>query len=565
MPTIFFLIFRRLRNPLILLVCVYAIAVLGLTLIPGVDDQGQPWRMGFFHAFYFVSFMGSTIGFGEIPYPFTDEQRLWVLFCIYTSVFVWLYSIGTVLSLVQNPAFRYAVTHTAFRRNVQRIVEPFYVVCGYGDTGRLLIHGLVRRGIRAVILDYNQDRINNLELTNLDIFVPGLQADVSDPENLITAGLKHIRCAGVVALTNDDRTNLKVAITSKLLNPDLPVICRSEIHDVGLNMESFGTDQIINPFELFADRLAMALHSPAGYIIHEWLTSSPDTPLSEPLFPPKGRWVLCGYGRFGKAMERYLSFEGVEATIIEADPALTQAPADSVLGRGTEAVTLRQAGIEQAVGIVAGTDDDANNLSIIMTARELNPALFTVGRQNKQENHPLFEAAELNMVLQRSDFIARTAITLITNPLLAEFFRTVDTEDEETNNVLASRISGVAGARVPVTWTIDVSKNAAPALAIRLFQKAVTRLGEITIDPSDRTHPLPCIALLLKRGPNCQLLPSPDTELALGDRVLFCGRQATYARMRSTVVNQNTLAYVVGQVEPRLGSRRPTPKPGAAR
>ncbi len=547
-PTVFFLILRRLRNPLIFLVCMYAIAVFGMTLIPGVDDQGQPWRMDFFHAFYFVSFMGSTIGFGEIPYPFTNEQRLWVLVCIYISVFAWLYAIGTALAMAQDPAFRYAVTQNSFARNVRRIVEPFFLVCGYGDTGHLLVQGLVERGLRAVVLDRNQDRINNLKLANLDIFVPGLLADSADPANLITAGLQHRRCIGVVALTDNDHVNLKIAITSKLLNPDLRVICRSEIHDFGINMESFGTDEIVNPFDLFADRLAMALHSPATYIIHHWLTSAPGSPLTEPLFPPRGQWVLCGYGRFGKAVQQYLSFEGVEATIIEADPAKTNAPADAILGRGTEAVTLRQAGIEQAVGVVAGTDDDANNLSVIMTAKELNPQLFTVARQNRQENQAIFEAADLNLVMERSDIIARSVITLITNPLLAEFLRAIDTEDDENAaNVLASRISGLVGQNVPLSWTVETTKAASPALAVQLFQGASVTVNQIMTDPSDRDQSLPCIPLLLKHSGENQLLPDRETTLAHGDRILFCGHRTAARRMTATVVNHNTLAYVTGR------------------
>ncbi len=556
MPTVFFLVLRRLRNPLIILVFVYAVAVLGLTLIPGVDDQGRPWRMDFFHAFYFVSFMGSTIGFGEIPYAFTDEQRFWVLVCIYISVFAWLYAIGTALAMIQDPSFRYAVTHNSFSRDVRRIVEPFFVVCGYGDTGRLLVQGLIVRGIRAVVLDHDQDRINHLKLANLDIFVPGLLADAADPANLITAGLKHRRCIGVVALTNSDHVNLKIAITGKLLNPDLRVICRSEIHDFGINMESFGTDDIVNPFDLFADRLAMALHSPASYIIHHWLTSPPGSPLKEPLYAPRGQWVLCGYGRFGKVVQQYLSFEGVEATIIEADPVKTNAPDDAILGRGTEAVTLRQAGIEQAVGVVAGTDDDANNLSILMTAKELNPDLFAVGRQNKQENHAIFEAAQLNLVMERSDIIARTVITLITNPLLAEFLRGMDTEDdEEAINILASRISGLVGENVPVTWTVDATKAASPALAIQLFQGASVTINQIMIDPSDREQSLPCIPLLLKHEGAIQLLPAGDTTLAHGDRILFCGHRTAARRMTATTVNHNALAYVTGrpQVDGLLG------------
>ncbi|MDB9943069.1 hypothetical protein OAD35_06105, partial [Pseudomonadales bacterium] len=71
MDSIVFLILRQMRAPLLLLTTIYAIATLGLTLIPGMDDKGQVWYMDFFHAFYFVSFMGTTTGFGEIPYPFT--------------------------------------------------------------------------------------------------------------------------------------------------------------------------------------------------------------------------------------------------------------------------------------------------------------------------------------------------------------------------------------------------------------------------------------------------------------------------------------------------------------
>jgi len=60
---VIFLILRRMRIPLIVLILVYAVAVLGYVMIPGVDDQGEPHRMSFFHAFYFVSasFMRSTL------------------------------------------------------------------------------------------------------------------------------------------------------------------------------------------------------------------------------------------------------------------------------------------------------------------------------------------------------------------------------------------------------------------------------------------------------------------------------------------------------------------------
>ena len=94
MGDILLLALRRLRAPLIGLILAYAISVLGLALIPGVDAAGQPSEMSFFHAFYVISYTATTIGFGEIPYAFTDAQRGWVTVSLYLSVICWAYTPG---------------------------------------------------------------------------------------------------------------------------------------------------------------------------------------------------------------------------------------------------------------------------------------------------------------------------------------------------------------------------------------------------------------------------------------------------------------------------------------
>src|SRR3712207_4203486 len=81
-----FLVLRRMRAPLIVLIVIFAVSVLGLTLIPGQDADGAPLRMSFFDAFYVMSYTATTIGFGEIPVPFTYNQRMWVTISIYLTV-----------------------------------------------------------------------------------------------------------------------------------------------------------------------------------------------------------------------------------------------------------------------------------------------------------------------------------------------------------------------------------------------------------------------------------------------------------------------------------------------
>ncbi len=545
MDPIVFLVLRRMRAPLVALIVTYAISILGLVLIPGRDAQGAEWHMDFFHAFYFVSYMATTIGFGELPYEFTPAQRLWTVFSIYLTVITWLYAIGKILTTVQDITFRQVVTKRNFSRAVKRINDPYFIIAGYGDTGRMLLRSMDRRGLHSVVIDLDQQRINELKLQTLGGYVPGLCADASVPAALLEAGLKHDCCRGVVALTNDDQVNLEIAITSKLLSPDLLVICRAESHAAEANMASFGTEYIINPFDSFGERLALALHSPGTHLLDEWLTGIPNSPLPMPLYPPHGAWILCGYGRFGKAVLSSLEGEGVESVVIEADPEGTGCTGFCVVGRGTEAETLEVAGIEQAVGIVAGTDDDANNLSIVMTAREINPHLFRVARQNRQDNDAIFEAARLDLVMERSEIIARKILATLTTPLLTEFLRETRFRSNDWANELVSRISAVTGDLVPEIWTITLDREQAPAVSEALTGADSIRLGLLLHDPGDRAEELPCIPLMLARGSATFVTPKPDFVLRSGDQILLCGRSGTARRIAWALSNPTTLRYLL--------------------
>src|SRR6056297_2108921 len=156
------LFFRRMRSPLIVLIAAYSIATVGFTLMPGTDADGNPWRMSLFDAFYVVSYTGSTIGFGEVPYEFSKAQRLWTMVSIYLTVIAWLFSIGSIISLMQDPAFAQALRGARFRRAIRNYDRPFYLLCGYGDTGRLLTHSLTELHHPVVVIDAMQDKIDAL-------------------------------------------------------------------------------------------------------------------------------------------------------------------------------------------------------------------------------------------------------------------------------------------------------------------------------------------------------------------------------------------------------------------
>ena len=552
MNSITFLILRRLRRPLLLLLTVYSIAVLGFTLIPGIDDNGNPWRMDFFHAFYFVSYMGSTIGFGELPYPFTDAQRMWTMVTIYTTVVSWLYTIGSIISLIQDPTLRDTLLLKNFEKTVSRIKEPFYLVCGYGETGNQLVRAMCRRGLRSVVIDANEDRINALQLQDHGIYVPGITGDATNLEILKDAGLKNRFCKGIFALTDNDLVNLKVSITSKLLNPDVKVIARVEHHEIDANMKSFGTDHIINPFDSFADLVTLAIKAPSFYLLQTWLTSPPGTELIEPVSPPKGRWVICGYGRFGHAMHKQLGNLGIEVTVVDANPDVTNPPKHFVFGAGTEAVTLREAEVETATALVAANDNDTNNLSTIMTARELNPDLFLVSRQNGSANDELFQAANMDMITYHNRVVARRTLAIITTPLTEEFLKLARKQEISWANQLVSRIIAVTGDEVPHTWVINVKAGSAKAIMRSLKEKRPVHLRHFLKDPSNRKSNLDCVALMIKRDNKTILTPDAKETIRAGDSILFSGTGESEISMRRIARNYEDLFYI------RTGVTRPS-------
>ena len=231
--SITWLALRRLRAPLLVLLAAYTISILGMVLIPGIDDGGNPVKMSFFHAIYVIRYVATTIGFGELPFTFTEAQRLWIIISIYLTVVAWLYAIGSILKLIQDKAFSNALVEQRFARVIRRINTPFHLIVGYGQTSNLLIKSLTDYFIPVVVIDNDPDKIGELTLNdqNYRVYVPGLLADVTEPQRLIEAGLCHKMCSRVIALTDDDTVNLKIAITSKLLNPKVEIICRTGYGD----------------------------------------------------------------------------------------------------------------------------------------------------------------------------------------------------------------------------------------------------------------------------------------------------------------------------------------------
>ncbi len=546
---------RRMRTPLIVLILVYFFSVMAMTSVPGIDAAGEEYYMSSLDAAYFIAILQTTIGFGEIPHDFTAAQRLLVFWLLLPNVVAWLYSIGTLLGLILDKQFQAAFRANRFSAQVEAIKGPFFIVCGFGNTGSLTVSGLLARGVQAVVIESDEETVRHMELEDAYAHVPAVHGRASELRVLELAGIHLGNCQGVIATTNKDHANLTVAITVKLLHPELVVLARSENQRVCDNMASFGTDSIINPYQIFANRLSLALNSPIKYLVQDWLISVPGTELRDPVEPPSGPWVVCGVGRFGARMAEQLEKCDLPVTVVDVHPDRLPAYESGVLGRGTEVHTLEEAGIAEAQGIVAGTGDDIDNLSIIMTARHLNPRLFFVARQEDRHHNELFDSSGADLIARRSHIVARHILSFVTTPLLQSFMQHLIRSNDSFAVETAHRLKKVLQNRAPNIWVFELKGEIAKNLRFVRSHTSTVKLEHIMRNSrSEENELLPCVCLSLERGAQRIFLPDSETELQIHDRLLFAGRDHARRQMLWTIKDTHSLlGNISGKHLPRGG------------
>ena len=551
-----FIVMREMRRPLIALITVYSISILVMVFIPGIEIEGETQYLSIFHAFYFMTYTATTTGFGEIPVKFSDAQRFWAIICLYISVITWFYAIGTIIRLIQNPFLSRAFSEWKFSRGVQRIQDPFVILCGFGDTGSVLMRGLSDYGFPAVVIDSDEERIKALQLRDYKVVLPSFCGDASVPKHLIEAGLRRPNCKAVIAITNSEEANLKISALARLLNPDVGIISMSKVEVFEETLATLGGEvHIVDPFKTFAKVLAAAMHNPGFYSFNNWLVRDHNATLDRYIMPPKGTWVVCGYGRMGHEVNRVLSKYGIKTAVIDPHDSKEDEQIDNYIVGRTTSKTLAAAGIENAVGILAGTNDDGHNLGILLNARYFNRNLFTIVRQNRHENEVAFRATEVDMTMQPTLVAARKILFILIAPLLKTFFwyllQNKPGRQQEMEAVI-HRLRSKVGRQIPHLVTIDFTREKSKAVIQALDQGKKVYLGDLIKDPRGREQKLDLVTFVIKSAEQELVLPPDNYEIQENDQLLFCGTGLAHRLFNATINSEYKLFYIQnGVYQPR--------------
>jgi voltage-gated potassium channel len=147
-------------------------------------------------------------------------------------------------------------------------------------------------------------------------------------------------------------------------------------------------------------------------------------------------YIVCGYGRIGRVLCRYLLHKYLDVVVIEKSEHRIKAMDEDgvlyLLASATDEETLVKAGIRRARGLFTALATDADNVFLVLTAKQHNPGLFVVARAEQNTTRKMLYAAGANKVISPYAIGARRMAHAVLRPTVIEFLE-LAFSDENTD------------------------------------------------------------------------------------------------------------------------------------
>ena len=154
----------------------------------------------------------------------------------------------------------------------------------------------------------------------------------------------------------------------------------------------------------------------------------------------KNHTIVCGYGRNGRqAIAKLLSYNK-SCVIIESDIELIDVIEHDydilyVKGDATNDETLLKAGIDKASSLITTLPSDANNLYVVLSARQLNKNCTIVSRASNDSSYSKLKIAGADNVIMPDKLGGAHMASLVITPDIMEFIDRLSIEGESTSNI----------------------------------------------------------------------------------------------------------------------------------
>lgn len=143
----------------------------------------------------------------------------------------------------------------------------------------------------------------------------------------------------------------------------------------------------------------------------------------------RDHFIICGAGRVGSHLIRSLQATNGVYLVLETDPkkaeALMDANVPTLLRDATLEESLIEAGVEHASGLATCLPDDADNVYVVLTARDLNPRLHIVARAAEEQAESKLIRAGANRVVAPTIIGGHRMAMALTKPAVGDFLDSV--------------------------------------------------------------------------------------------------------------------------------------------
>ncbi len=148
--------------------------------------------------------------------------------------------------------------------------------------------------------------------------------------------------------------------------------------------------------------------------------------------------IICGFGRNGKQAAIRLEAYKRPFVVVENDKEVIEKFGDTILfveGDANEDEVLLEAGIKQAKYIITTLPDDAANLFVVLSARQMNKSLNIISRASLVTSQKKLKLAGANQVIMPDKIGGDHMASLVVMPDLISFMDELSLEGEHTTNL----------------------------------------------------------------------------------------------------------------------------------
>ncbi|WP_240923794.1 TrkA family potassium uptake protein [Mangrovimonas sp. CR14] len=135
--------------------------------------------------------------------------------------------------------------------------------------------------------------------------------------------------------------------------------------------------------------------------------------------------IICGYGRNGSQAARKLKAYKKQFVVVERNKELLQKLDEEnilyVNGNANEDDVLKEAGIERASTLISALPNDADNVFVVLSARQINSKLTIISRASQETSYEKLKFAGANNVILPDRIGGDHMASLVVIPDLIEF------------------------------------------------------------------------------------------------------------------------------------------------